>query len=88
MTTASVLNLINWNDIENDPLTKGVVQNIKNLHGETPLDIAIKKKYYKIYPILYVVSYPEYKLNIHLKKNNLKNLNFLLLYLLFYFLFL
>ena len=30
MTTASVLNLINWNDIENDPLTKGVVQNIKN----------------------------------------------------------
>ena len=30
MTTASVLNLINWNDITNDPLTKGVVENIKN----------------------------------------------------------
>ena len=30
MTTASVLNLINWNDIANDPLTKGVVENIKN----------------------------------------------------------
>ena len=30
MTTASVLNLINWNDISNDPLTKGVVENIKN----------------------------------------------------------
>ena len=30
MTTASVLNLINWNDLTNDPLTKGVVENIKN----------------------------------------------------------
>ena len=30
MTTASVLNLINWDDLSNDPLTKGVVENIKN----------------------------------------------------------
>ena len=30
MTTACVLNLINWNDLTNDPLTKGVVENIKN----------------------------------------------------------
>ena len=30
ITLASVLNLINWNDIKNDPLTKGVVENIKN----------------------------------------------------------
>ena len=30
MITASILNLINWNDINNDPLTKGVVENIKN----------------------------------------------------------
>ena len=30
MITASVLNLINWKDISNDPLTKGVVENIKN----------------------------------------------------------
>ena len=30
ITSASVLNLINWNDISNDPLTKGVVENIKN----------------------------------------------------------
>ena len=30
LITASVLNLINWNDISNDPLTKGVVENIKN----------------------------------------------------------
>ena len=30
MVTASVLNLINWDDLDNDPLTKGVVDNIKN----------------------------------------------------------
>ena len=30
ITSASVLNLINWNDISNDPLTKGVIENIKN----------------------------------------------------------
>ena len=30
MITASVLNLINWKDLSNDPLTKGVVENIKN----------------------------------------------------------
>ena len=30
MVTASVLNLINWTDLSNDPLTKGVVENIKN----------------------------------------------------------
>ena len=30
MVTASVLNLINWDDLDNDPLTKGIVQNIKN----------------------------------------------------------
>lgn len=30
MTSASILNLINWNDLSNDPLTKGVVENIKN----------------------------------------------------------
>ena len=30
MTTASVLNLIKWDDLSNDPLTKGVVENIKN----------------------------------------------------------
>ena len=30
MVIASTLNLINYNDIENDPITKGVVGNIKN----------------------------------------------------------
>ena len=30
MVTASVLNLINFDDLDNDPLTKGVVDNIKN----------------------------------------------------------
>ena len=30
MIIASTLNLINYNDIENDPITKGVVNNIKN----------------------------------------------------------
>ena len=30
MVVASVLNLINYDDLENDPITKGVVNNIKN----------------------------------------------------------
>jgi protein farnesyltransferase subunit beta len=30
MVIASTLNLINWDDLDNDPLTKGVVENIKN----------------------------------------------------------
>ena len=30
LVIASVLNLINWEDITNDPLTKGIVENIKN----------------------------------------------------------
>jgi len=30
MISANVLNLINWDDISNDPLTKGVVENIRN----------------------------------------------------------
>ena len=30
MITASILNLIDWENISNDPLTKGVVENIKN----------------------------------------------------------
>ena len=30
LIVASVLNLINWNDLDNDPLTKGVVDYVKN----------------------------------------------------------
>ena len=30
MVTASVLNLINWNDLGNDLLTEGMVENFKN----------------------------------------------------------
>ena len=30
MNTTSVLNLINWKDLSNNPLTKGVVENKKN----------------------------------------------------------
>ena len=30
ITVASILNLINYDDLENDPITKGVVENIKN----------------------------------------------------------